>query len=54
MRMLLEALWKGPRFLAGASALDNAARELRRTTLSTAELDAQLARLLDVPPRRAA
>lgn len=54
MRSLLKVLLETHRRLAGSGALDNAAHEVQRATLSTVELDDQLDRVLDLPPRRAA
>ena len=54
MRRLLVVLLATSRRLTGTGALDNAAGEVRRATLSTADLDAQLDRVLELPPRRAA
>lgn len=54
MRSLLKVLLEATRRLAGTGAFDNAAFEVQRATRSTVELDAQLDRVLDLPPRRAA
>jgi len=54
MRTLLKVILKVTRRLTGLGALNNAAHEVQRATRSADELDAQLDRVLDLPPRRAA
>ena len=53
MRTLLQVVLDGLRSLTGPGALGNAAAEVERATRSTADLDAQLGRVLDSPPRAA-
>ncbi len=54
MRTLLQVLFDAARRLAGQGALGNAAHEVECANRTVFELDAQLGRLLDPPPRRAA
>jgi hypothetical protein len=54
MRTLLKVIVEAARRLAGAGALGNAAYEVELANRSSVELDAQLGRLLEPPPRRAA
>jgi len=54
MRTLLQVLFDVARRLAGPGALYNAANEMERATRIATDVDAQLGRLIDLPPRRAA
>ena len=54
MRTLLQVLFDVARRLAGPGAMYNAAHEMERFTRIASEVDAQLGRLADLPPRRAA
>ena len=54
MRTLLHVIVDAARRLAGPGALDNAAHEVAQASRTVFELDAQLGRLLEPPPRRAA
>jgi hypothetical protein len=51
---LLQVLSDMAHRLAGSGALRNAAYEVARTHRTAADVDAQLGRLVDLPPRRAA
>ncbi len=54
MRTLLQVLFDVARRLAGPGALYNAATEVERATRTVSDVDAQLGRLIHLPPRRAA
>jgi hypothetical protein len=54
MRTLLRVIVDAARLLAGPGALGNAAHEVEQANRTFFELDAQLGRLLEPPPRRAA
>jgi hypothetical protein len=53
MRTLLQAVLDALRSLAGPGALGNAAFEVERANRSSADVEAQLGRVLDFPPRAA-
>ena len=53
MRTLLQVFLDALRSLAGPGALGNAAFEVDRASRSAADVDAQLGRVLDCPPRAA-
>lgn len=53
MRRLLQVVLEALRSLSGPGALGNAAFEVERTHRSTADVEAQLGRVLDFPPRAA-
>lgn len=54
MRTLLQVLFDVARRLTGPGAVYNAAHEMERTTRTASDVDAQLGRLADLLPRRAA
>ncbi|HML00582.1 MAG TPA: hypothetical protein VK428_10370 [Acidimicrobiales bacterium] len=54
MRTLLQVLVDLSRRLAGPGALHNAAHEVERASWSALDLDAQLGRLVERTPSRAA
>ena len=53
MHRLVQVVVGALRSLAGPGALGNAAFEVERASRSTADLDAQLGRVLDTPSRAA-
>jgi hypothetical protein len=54
MRTLLTVIVDAARRLAGPGALGNAAYEVERASRTFVELDAQLGRLVEPPPRQVA
>lgn len=54
MRTLLQVIAEAARRLSGPGAVGNAAHELDAANRTVFELDAQLGRLVDTPPRHAA
>jgi len=54
MRALMRNMIEKTRRLSGTGAVDNAHKELDRTTRSVVELDRQLRRVCQPDPRRAA
>jgi len=54
MGTLLQVLFDVARRLAGPGALHNAANEMERAMRTATDVDTQLGRLIDLPPRRAA
>jgi hypothetical protein len=54
MRRLLQVIVDATRRLAGPGALGNAAHEVDAAIRTVVELDAQLGRLVEPPPRHAA
>jgi hypothetical protein len=54
VQTLLQVLFDMAHRLAGVGALHNAAHEVDWAHRTAADVDAQLGRLVDLPPRRAA